>query len=920
MRRRSLGGWWVVGLLVAGSVSAEISPETQRAIVVRIFLDGPMRIDRSLLLRELPIQPGDALSAEKVEECVRWLQAKQIFDSVTADTALRDGRADLHFHLVPTSFVVAVRTRGARAIDEQTLLRRARIREDEPLSPQKIAAATARLRDLYAEQGYPDAEVRIGHEEESPGRARVTIRVTENDPVKIEALEIEGLDGVPEAEARPELPVVPGRVLARDALSRGRLALLRFLRGRSFYEAEVTDAQEVEGKRATLRYRVHLGPRFEIEVVGNREIATKDLLGVVDLGSRPIITGGTWQLVALRMKERYREDGFAFAEVSVTRSAGDPKRVRFEVQEGVKVEVKAVHFSGNRAFSDEELRGLMQNRPRSRVSWGGPSGVFREDLLAEDLDQIRSRYRSLGYLQAEVHIAPPERSEDQRWVTLTLEIAEGAPTVVGALEVEGAGGLLESPTKGIDLKPGAPFSPEAMEKDRRKLVSALSSLGYVDAEVTAGSGSPVEKEGRNSVDVHFGVKPNEQVRIGRVVIQQNYVTRDSVVRRALPFHTGDPLDPGKLAEGQSQLYRQGLFRSVSIEPLQTTGPVRDVAVRVAERPAGELQYGFGYDTRIGLRNFLQIGHKNLGGTGDQATLRGDINLAPKDFVPDEYILTLDGRHPRFWASPYDLRGTFTYQQTKRSRSIDEFSIRSFRFSNGFEREFFKGLRGSLLLEYEDADIFDVDSDVILTGKDTGRLRIVSLNPILIYDGRDDAFAPTRGVFDSLRVRYGSPAFGSDIDFLKLVLQHSQYVPLGDRLTWIYSGRFGVAEPFGSTTAIPLRERFFLGGRTTVRGFAENSIGPHGTAGHPAGGDLLFIANTELRFPLFYGFIGAVFADGGGLYFHDRAISIGEFRESVGPGLRYQTPIGALSLDYGFKIQPRRDESIGEVHFTIGNLF
>ncbi|MGH7822620.1 MAG: BamA/TamA family outer membrane protein, partial [Candidatus Binatia bacterium] len=180
--------------------------------------------------------------------------------------------------------------------------------------------------------------------------------------------------------------------------------------------------------------------------------------------------------------------------------------------------------------------------------------------------------------------------------------------------------------------------------------------------------------------------------------------------------------------------------------------------------------------------------------------------------------------------------------------------------------------------------------------------------------------PTRGIFDSLRLRYGSPAFGSDLHFMKLIVQHSQYVPFGGRLTWLYSGRVALAEPLGGNSAIPLRERFFLGGRTTVRGFSENSIGPRGGAGHPTGGDLLFIVNTELRFPLAYGITGAAFADGGGLYLRDRTVSIAEFRESAGPGIRYQTPIGALSLDYGFKLQRRRGESIGELHFTIGNLF
>jgi outer membrane protein assembly factor BamA len=107
----------------------------------------------------------------------------------------------------------------------------------------------------------------------------------------------------------------------------------------------------------------------------------------------------------------------------------------------------------------------------------------------------------------------------------------------------------------------------------------------------------------------------------------------------------------------------------------------------------------------------------------------------------------------------------------------------------------------------------------------------------------------------------------------------------------------------------------------VRGYKENSIGPRGSDGNPTGGDLLVNANTEFRFPLFLGLDGAAFVDGGGLYLvHADTASNDHFRVGVGPGLRYRTPIGSIGLDYGFKIAPRRGESIGEVDFNIGNTF
>ena len=163
-------------------------------------------------------------------------------------------------------------------------------------------------------------------------------------------------------------------------------------------------------------------------------------------------------------------------------------------------------------------------------------------------------------------------------------------------------------------------------------------------------------------------------------------------------------------------------------------------------------------------------------------------------------------------------------------------------------------------------------------------------------------------------------------------QHAQYVPLTDGLTFVGVARVGYAVPFNGGDIIPIRDRFFLGGGTTVRGFAENSIGPTGgptvnqfggivsPGGDPLGGDFALNLNTELEFPLLYGFGGVVFVDGGGVYLQDQSISIDNFRRSAGLGLRYMTPVGPISLDYGFKLDRRVGESVGEVHFSVGTIF
>ncbi|HSD10350.1 MAG TPA: hypothetical protein VLF14_05180, partial [Candidatus Binatia bacterium] len=129
-----LAKWWVVTALITSLARAEVAPEAVGAIVGAIHFEAPGGIDETDYLRELPLQTGQRLSREALDESVRWLREKKTFASVEVDATMREGRADVTFRLERLPFVVAVGASGQRAVDEDTLLRSARIREDEPLS------------------------------------------------------------------------------------------------------------------------------------------------------------------------------------------------------------------------------------------------------------------------------------------------------------------------------------------------------------------------------------------------------------------------------------------------------------------------------------------------------------------------------------------------------------------------------------------------------------------------------------------------------------------------------------------------------------------------------------------------------------------------------------------------------------------
>jgi outer membrane protein insertion porin family len=425
----------------------------------------------------------------------------------------------------------------------------------------------------------------------------------------------------------------------------------------------------------------------------------------------------------------------------------------------------------------------------------------------------------------------------------------------------------------------------------------------------------------------------ERARVGAIIVQGNIDTRARVIRRELPFKEGEWLDPDALLRGQGNIYRLGLFRSVTVRPLDTVAAEqrRDVAVSVAEKPAGTVQWGAGYNTRDGFRGFVELGYANLQGLARRVSLRGEFSFDPTEARPSEYIANLGFREPRLGDTQWTFRLNLLGQRS--TRSVDQFSLERFAVIPAIERTVLvEGLRAGLELQVEQSQVFDIEPDVLqFNPHDEGRLRTISFGPYAVYDGRDDAFVPRRGVFDSLRLRYAPAALGSDVPFVKLNGQHSQYIPLAENVTFIYAVRGGWARSLAAGEELPIRERFFLGGRTTVRGFPENEIGPVGApfinaqgqrsgGGNPLGGDMVLNLNSELRFPLAFGVGGAVFADGGGVYLQHRPVRLDDFRRSAGVGLRYITPVGPMGLDYGFKLDRRTGESVGEVHFSIGNIF
>jgi outer membrane protein assembly factor BamA len=197
-------------------------------------------------------------------------------------------------------------------------------------------------------------------------------------------------------------------------------------------------------------------------------------------------------------------------------------------------------------------------------------------------------------------------------------------------------------------------------------------------------------------------------------------------------------------------------------------------------------------------------------------------------------------------------------------------------------------------------------------------KIARLTSTYAWDRRNDAFNPQDGWFHSSGVELSSKALGSDLRFVKYLAQQHYYRSLPRRIVLASALRLGLGRGFDQDL-IP-SERFYAGGGTTVRGFAEDGLGGVDFFGDPRGGNGMLILNQEARVPLFGWVHGVGFVDAGNVFEKANEFSLTNLEAGAGGGLRINSPFALLRIDFGVPLTNRRRQSSGRWYFGIGHSF
>ncbi len=854
----------------------------------------------------LPLRVGRPYDPAAVQQGLEALGRKVQIRTVRILGEPVGGDLAVRVEVEPAPLVWAVAFEGNRAFPDDQLASRVSTRRDAPIRDPVLRGDEARLESLYREAGFPDVRVRVDVvPAKDPQWFRVVFRVDEGPALRVVA--IEPAEPLPLEAPRVErlLGLAPGAPASVRALRDGAARLVRALHRAGYPEARIRNPRfEPRDGGVVAVLPVTVGDRIHVWVDGYDGPMVSALLEEARQRFGETIDDDWTGVVAGAMEERLRRAGYPAARVEPALDfAYGRRRATFRVSPGPgPVRLGDLRFEGARLTDPDALRRVMALATRGFLL----RPPFSEAALEADLDRVHAYCVSLGLWGARATVEDLQIQGTRAEVVVRLD--EGPLYRFGAVLFEGELGLGETELAGIaGIEPGDPALPAALERARTQLLDALWADGFYSARVVRRIQVHADSA---EVDAIFKVDAGPRIQFGRVLVTGNTRTQTKVIRRELDLDRGDPWDPRAVTRNRRRLSRLGFFERVNIAPLPPgdSADERDVQVSVVEQDAGSVTFGIGYATEERLKVRAGVAHTNLGGYGRSLGLRLDY-----DALESSYALNL--REPWLFNHRLDLLASLL----RRTETRPAYELVTEAVQVRLEKTFLERAKGAFLLSREWNDPGNLPQDPQSVAADD-TYWLTAFGPLVVWDSTDDPFNPRRGIRWQAQAEWSPEALGSEMPYERYTGGISGFASYR-ALTVAVNAKAGVAFTRGGKANLPINKRFFLGGRSTVRGFGRDVLGPKDAEGTPVGGDAMLNLKAELRFPIKGQFGGALFWDAGNVWNRsfDDPINT-DVRQAVGWGLRLKTPVGPVSLDVGYKLDRKAGESPYEWHFTVGSVF
>lgn len=596
------------------------------------------------------------------------------------------------------------------------------------------------------------------------------------------------------------------------------------------------------------------------------------------------------------------------------------------------IKVRHLSFNGVKAVDEARLKAALATRQNSWIPWG-KKAYFDRSRFDADLKRIQAFYADRGYPDAKVTGFDVKLNDKQTEVDLTVTVAEGDPITVESIDFTGFDVIppdhIAEMKKNVPLKVGQPRDRQLVVSTHEMALNELRDHGFPYAKVSTSEDNT--RDPKESA-LTFVAEPGKVAHFGPVEVVGNKSVGETIIRRQLTFKPGDLYRRSIVQDSQRRLYGLELFQFANIETVNPEQQPEDVPIRVtvAEGNHQRVNFGVGYGTEENARIDSEYHHVNFLGGARSAGVHARWSSLDRG-------LRVDFNQPYFFRPHFSLggEGVQWYTFTPAYRSIVTGAKMTLTHRQNVHTSWATSITSEHTFSSIDPDVAadpSLRDELIALGLDPTTLeQNGNLNALGIdfqHSTADNLLNASRGFQIALHVEEAGRLVPGSFNYYGASLDGRHYLPFGDRVVFASRLQMGNIRPVGQDPKnVPFSKKYFLGGASSVRGWGRYEVSPL-LAGQPIGGNSMLAISGELR-AMLRGKLGAVlFLDAGNVWDDSLAYNLGDLRYAVGPGLRYQTPVGPIRIDIGYQLNPIPGLLVngGEqkrrfrFHFSIGQAF
>lgn len=843
--------------------------------------------------------------------------------------------------------VIEIRNTSALALDEAKEILALQLEEANIES--KVNLQIEKLINEYRNRGFRQTSATFTFENLQTGQRKLIIQINEGPRTKIIASEIIGLDPELNNEINKTLFWrFSGKPLTDENIKAINVFLRREINRKGFYLTAIPQPQirlNTTDEEARLTYRLEKTQAFEIKIEGEKYFSKVHLLDEVLLleqfSTTEVNIGAE---LTEKLKIYYLENGFSeFNSTYIENKVNNKMILTLILMEGPLVKINDVIFQGQYSKPEGDYESLFfeLSSPQTQEK------IFIKNDVELAVQNVMTYLQNQGYILAKLNriIFQTDRSNPNK-IDLIINLEEGPQLEIEKISIEGHRYFnTETIQSLLKIYPGAQLNLAQFESDLAKLKNTYMDRGFLEMHYRNDQIGQANERSQNSIltysadlqrsSVNIKISEGPQIRVNSITIIGNVLTHSKLILTELDFKVGDVLSPKKIEESVSRLQKTGHFSTIDITTLEANSDVseRSVIVKVTERQPGIITTGIGVtnENDYTFHGYVGAAYRNIGGWGRGLSLRGEGSYNPSQLKFFEYKGTVGYLEPYL----FETRARFRINYTT-SRYVSDINNRKQTIANtatwAIEQDFtshFTGIMDYTVSNYVDAGISPADEVNFKYSRQD--LVIASIGPTLDFDYRDNLLNPQRGSLSRLHFEYSTSVLGNNnVDnFVRANAQTTLYNPVLLRrgvpvFIWANSLRVGYLKNLDNRLqGVPFDKKgFALGGRSTIRGYSTKDIFPSSI---DLGANYRLLATSsyqliksEFRIPLFskQEISLGIFYDGGQVLIQN--FELGDtWRDSVGVGFRYNTPVGPLNLEYATKLDKQPDEDDGAFHLSVG---